>query len=62
MKIFKQWTFEWWEVSLIKICLISLGILLGVYFYSYLAGLVGLWWALFAVTAIYFVARFFREG
>lgn len=61
MKIFKTWTFKWWEVGLIKICLLSLGILLGLYFYNYLAGWLWLWWVLFAVTAVYFIARFLRE-
>jgi len=59
MKIFRAWTFQWWEVSLIKICLISLGIILGSYFFPYLYDLLWLWWALFAVTGIYFIARFF---
>ena len=61
MQIFRTWTFKWWEVSLIKLCLLSLGILLGLYFYDYLIGLLWLWWALFVVTAIYFIVRFIRE-
>jgi hypothetical protein len=60
MKIFREWTFQWWEVSLIKICLLSLGILSGLYFYNYLIGFLWFWWALFAVTAIYFIVRFLR--
>jgi uncharacterized iron-regulated membrane protein len=57
MKIFKTWVFKWWEVSLIKLCLLSLGILLGLYFYDYLVGLVALWWVFFVVTTIYFIVR-----
>jgi hypothetical protein len=60
MKIFRDWTFPWWEIGLIKICLLSLGILLGLYFYDYLIDLSWLWWALFIVTAVYFIDRFFR--
>lgn len=59
MQIFKTRTFLWWEISLIKLCLISLGILLGLYFYGYLISLTLLWWVLFIATAIYFVIRFF---
>lgn len=62
MNLFKTWTFEWWEISLIKLCLISLGILLGIYFYDYLASFVSLWWAIFAVTGIYFIGRFFKDA
>ena len=61
MQIFKSWLFKWWEVGLIKICLISFGILLGLYFYDYLVGFLWLWWAFFVVTALYFIFRFFRE-
>jgi small multidrug resistance family-3 protein len=60
MQILKTWTFKWWEIGLLKICLISLGILLGLYFYDYLVSLLGLWWILFLVTAIYFIARFLK--
>lgn len=61
MKIFRTRTFRWWEISLIKICLISLGILLGLYFYNYFMSLLWLWWVLFAATAIYFITRFVYE-
>lgn len=61
MKIFKTWTFKWWEVGLVKLCLLSLGILLGLYFYTYLVSLLWLWWVLFAVTAVYFIIRMINE-
>gem|GEM_PF-751098 len=57
MKIFRTWTFKWWEVGLIKLCLISLGILLGLYFYDYLVKVIWLWWILFVVIALYFVPK-----
>lgn len=59
MNIFRTWTFQWWESGLIKLCLISLGILLGLYFAAYFAGIFWLWWAIFVTTAIYFIARLF---
>jgi hypothetical protein len=61
MKIFRTWSFKWWEVSLIKICLLSLGIILGLYFYDYLIGLMWLWWVLFIITAIYFISKVFKK-
>ena len=61
MKIFKTWTFKWWEVGMIKLCLGSLGIILGLYFYDYLIGSLYLWWVLFAVAAIYFIIKMFTE-
>ena len=62
MYIFRTWTFRRWEVGLLKICLLSLGIILGVYFYDYLAGLMWLWWTLFVLAVIYFIPQFFRNG
>ena len=61
MQILKTRSFKWWEVGILKICLISLGILLGLYFFNYLAGLLWLWWVLFAVTAVYFITGFIYE-
>ena len=61
MRIFKTWTFRWWEIGLIKLCLISLGIILGIYFGKYLLGWLWLWWTLFVIIAIYFIARWIRE-
>ena len=62
MKIIRDWLFRWWEVSIIKFCLISLGIILGLYFYNALIGLLWLWWAIFVITAIYFIVKWFRES
>jgi len=59
MKIFRTWVFKWWEVGLIKLCLLSLGVLLGLYFYDYLIGLTLLWWILSLLSAIYFIPRLF---
>lgn len=61
MKLIRTHTFLWWEIGIVKTCLISFGILLGIYFYDVLAGLLWLWWTLFAVTATYFIIRFVRE-
>jgi len=57
MQIFKTWMFKWWEVGLIKLCLLSLGIILGVYFQSILINFLWLWWTLFVVTAVYFIFK-----
>ena len=62
MKIFRTWVFKWWEVGLLKICLMSLGLLLGLYFYDYLIGLLWLWWVLLVATMIYFLVRLVKEN
>jgi hypothetical protein len=61
MKIFKTWTFKWWEVALLKLCMTAFGILLALYFHSYLIGLMGLWWTVFILTILYFIPKVFRK-
>lgn len=62
MKFFRNWSFHWWEVGLMKLCLISLGIILGVCCRDYLINLLGLWWFLFAVTTVYFLIKWIKEN
>jgi hypothetical protein len=62
MNIFKARTFHWWEIGLIKLCLISLGIILDTYFYNYLSDFTWLWWTLFIVLAVYFIFKLIKEG
>jgi hypothetical protein len=61
MKIFRDWTFKWWEVSLLKLCLMSFGIILGLYFYNYLIDLMWLWWVLFIFPVVYFIPKAFKN-
>jgi hypothetical protein len=62
MQILKTRSFTWWEMGLLKVCLISLGILIGTYFAVYAINLTIFWCVLFVTTAIYFLVKFFREG
>jgi small-conductance mechanosensitive channel len=61
MNILRTWTFKWWEMGLIKVCLISLGIILAIYFYSSLSGLLWLWWTLFIVTLLVIMPKTIKE-
>jgi hypothetical protein len=46
---------------MIKVCLLSLGIILGLYFSNILINLTWLLLTLFALTAIYFIYSFIPE-
>lgn len=46
---------------MIKVCLLSLGILIGLYFPEYLKDLTALWWVLFVGGAAYFIVKMVRE-
>jgi len=59
VNFFRNWTFKWWEVGLLKFCMLSLGIVLGVYFYECLSKLINFWLVLFIVITIYFIINIF---
>ena len=61
MKIFRDWTFKWWEIALLKICLLSLGALVGIYLYYYFANILWLLWMIFLASGVYFIVRLIRE-
>jgi len=49
------------EVAGLKLCLISFGLLLGLYFADFFAEYLWLWWAIFIVTTLYFITRLLNE-
>jgi len=55
MKIFKDFTFHWWQLSLLKISILALGILAGSYWHEYFhnGGMITLLWAVFILPAVY---------
>ena len=55
MKLFKDLSLKWWQIPIVKICLISLGIIIGTYFNYYLSGWLNVFWLLFAATSVYFI-------
>lgn len=55
MKIFGDWTFKWWQVSLLKICVLSMGVLLGLYFGNFLIDYIWFFWGAFIATGVYFI-------
>lgn len=61
MHVFRQWVFTWWEVGLLKVSLISLGILCGLYFTEYVVDFLFMWWVLFLAPALYFIVRIVQE-
>ncbi len=53
MNIFKNLKLKWWEVGLFKIALLSLGIIIGIYFPDLFVGIVPLLWILFLIPGLY---------
>ncbi len=53
--MFKKYTFEWWQVGIIKLALLSLGIIIGTYWGDLFLENILLLWALFGISAIYLI-------
>ncbi len=47
------------DTGMFKLCLISAGILLGIYFFDSLSGVIWLFWTLFALSWLYIVIKVF---
>lgn len=53
MKIFHDYTFTWWQIGILKLCLIAFGVAVGATWPGAFIGWVVALWLIFAVTAVY---------
>jgi len=53
MNLFKDFTMKWWQVGLFKVCLLSFGIIIGIYFTQFFSAIVPLLWILVLVPGVY---------
>lgn len=63
MTLFRDYTFHWWQFSLLKLCILALGILVGSYWHEYFhgGGVIALLWAVFILIAAYLLAVVFKK-
>ena len=61
MNIFKPVTFRWWQMGLFKISLISLGIILGVYYQAFFLQYIVLVTIVFIVPAVYLLTVWWNQ-
>jgi len=61
MNLLKDFKLHWWQAGLFKICLLSLGIIIGVYFKSFFVGLIPVLWIIFIVLAVYLTWVWFKQ-
>jgi hypothetical protein len=62
MNILKDFKLKWWQVGLFKLALLSLGIIIGVYFADLFSGNILLLWILFLVPGIYLSYVWFKQA
>ncbi|MFI5338252.1 MAG: hypothetical protein ACHQ7N_00240 [Candidatus Methylomirabilales bacterium] len=53
MKFFRSFTFAWWQLSLLKLSMASLGLAVGSTWPEVFAGWHTLLWVLFVIPAVY---------
>lgn len=61
MHLFKSLTLKWWQISLLKLSLISFGIILGIYFQTFFFRWIVFVTILFVVPGIYLVKVWWRQ-
>ena len=63
MTFFKDYTFHWWQFSLLKISMLALGMLAGSYWHEYFqnGGMITLLWAVFVLPSVYLAAVTFKK-
>ncbi len=55
MKLFRDYTFAWWQAGLLKVYVLSIGLLIGAYFPDVVMRYQELLIGIFVVLAIYFI-------
>jgi len=61
MNLFKTFKLKWWQVSLLKIAMVSFGIILGVYLKDVLENYLGIFWILFLIPATYITYIWWKQ-
>ena len=61
MNVFRDYTIKWWQLSLLKVCMIALGLALGATWPGVVAPWTTLLWIVFVVPAAYLTFAFAPE-
>lgn len=61
MNMLRDYTFKWWQVSLLKVCMVSFGIVLGAVYPGVFSGWIEVLEVIFIASAIYFIYAMFAR-
>ncbi len=53
MRYFRDYTLHWWQIGILKLCLMAFGLAVGATWPEAFIGWVAVLWIVFVVTAIY---------
>ncbi len=62
MKLFAPTTLRWWQFSLLKLSMIALGIMLGVYLHDFFLRWIAIVSVVFALPAVYLLSVWLRPS
>ncbi len=62
MRLFAPLTLRWWQYALLKLSMIALGILLGVYLHDFFLHYIAVVSVVFAVPGVYLVSMWLRRS
>lgn len=61
MNLFKTFKLTWWQAAIFKLCTISVGILLAIYFRDFFTQYLSLVWIVFVISTIWIVYIWYRQ-
>lgn len=61
MKFFRPYTFEWWQMGIFKLALLSLGVALGAFWSDFFKAYMGILLAIAIVLGVYLIYISFKK-
>jgi len=61
MTIFKNYTYSWWQIGLFKLALLSLGIVIGVYWKEIFSQYINVFLGIGIVLSLYIMSVSFKQ-
>jgi hypothetical protein len=61
MKIFRSYTFTWWQIGIFKLALLMIGISIGSYWFAFFGPNLVIWITIAVVASLYIMWAAFRQ-
>ena len=62
MKLFRDYLMPWWQVGLLKLYVMTVGLMVGAYFADYVLPYMRLLFIIFIILAVYFSYQLLTNG
>lgn len=61
MNLFKSFELKWWQAAIFKICLLSLGLIIGVSFKDTFISYLAFFWVLTLIAGVYILTVWWKQ-